>query len=107
MEKMTLILSNFASPESAMAISRILMQENLVTCVNMMSPHRAFYPWHGKIQEDTETAVYFKAPYDKKEALLKRLRQLHPYELPGLIVLEAEANADYALWLSTPQHYDQ
>jgi periplasmic divalent cation tolerance protein len=105
-EKMAVVLSNFASSQSAASVLRILMQEGICSCGNIFAPHRAFYYWDGKIQDEEETAVLFKAPFEKRDALLERLRALHPYDLPGLIVLDADVNADYALWLATPQAYD-
>ena len=103
MEKMALVLTNFASPQSARSVLRILMQEKIVTCGNIYAPHFSIYPWQGKIQEESETAVLFKAAWEHKDKLLERLRELHPYELPGLILIDAETNADYAAWLRNPE----
>ena len=99
MEKMMLVLSNFASPEAARSVVRILMQEKAITCANIFPPHFAIYPWNDQLHEDSETAVLFKGPWDKKDTLIKRLREIHPYELPGIILLDAETLPDYAAWL--------
>jgi periplasmic divalent cation tolerance protein len=99
MEKMALILSNFASPEAARSVVRILMQEQIITCANIYQPHFSIYPWQGKVVEENETAALFKGPWAKKDQIAARLRELHPYELPGIIVIDAEANADYVAWL--------
>lgn len=99
MEKMALILSNFASPESARSVVRILMQENAIACANIFQPHFAIYPWKDQLHEDSETAVLFKGSWDNKDKLIKRLREIHPYELPGIILLDAETLPDYAAWL--------
>jgi len=105
LEKMALVLSNFASPESARSVLRILMQEQIATCGNIFASHLAIYPWDEKIQEEQETAVLFKAAYKNKELLVKRLRELHPYDLPAIMVIETEANADYVAWLNNPNGY--
>lgn len=99
MEKMALVLSNFASPETARSVVRILMQEQIITCANIFPPHFAIYPWDGQIQEESETAVLFKGPWENRDRLIKRLRDIHPYELPGIILLDAETHPDYAAWL--------
>lgn len=99
MEKMALVLSNFASPESARSVVRILMQEQIIACANIFQPHFAIYPWNEQIQEQDETAVLFKAAWENKDRLLKRLREIHPYELPGIILIDADVNKDYADWL--------
>lgn len=99
MEKMALVLSNFASPESARSVLRILMQEKIVICGNIFAPHFSIYPWEDKIHEESETAVIFKASWDNREKLIARLREIHPYELPGIILLDAQTLPDYAAWL--------
>lgn len=100
MEKMALVLSNFVSQESARSIVRILMQEQIITCANIYPPHFAIYPWDGKIQEDNETAVLFKGPWSNKDKIIARLREIHPYELPGIILIDAQTLPDYAAWLA-------
>ncbi len=102
MEKMALVFSNFSSPESARSVVRILMQEKIITCANIFQPHFAIYPWDGKIQEETETAVLFKGPWDNKDKMISRLRAIHPYELPGIILIDAQTLPDYAAWLKQP-----
>lgn len=99
MEKMTLIMSNFASPESARSVVRILMQERTIACANIHQPHFAIYQWNDKVVEESETCVVFKAPWSKKDRLVTRLRELHPYDLPGIILLDAQTLPDYAAWL--------
>lgn len=102
MEKMALVLSNFSSPESARSVVRILMQEKIITCANIHQPHFAIYPWDDKIQEEPETCVLFKGPWSEKDRLVSRLRELHPYELPGIILIDAQTLPDYAAWLKNP-----
>lgn len=99
MEKITLIMSNFVSPESARSVVRILMQEQIITCANIHAPHFSIYPWKDKVVEESETCVVFKGAWENKDKLIKRLREIHPYELPGIILLDAQTMPDYAAWL--------
>lgn len=99
MEKMALVLSNFASPESARSVLRILMQEKIAACGNIFQPHFTIYTWKDKLHEENETAVLFKAAWEHKDRLIKRLREIHPYEQPGIILIDAETHPDYAAWL--------
>lgn len=99
MEKMTLILCNFVSPEAARSVARILMQEKTITCANIFQPHFSIYPWEGEIVEENETCVLFKGPLERREDIIKRIYDLHPYDLPGIISLDAEVMPKYAQWL--------
>lgn len=103
MEKMALVLSNFASPESAKSVARILMQEKSITCANIFQPHFSIYPWNGEIVEENETCVLFKGPWEKHESMIKRIRDLHPYDLPAIILLDAHAGPEYIAWLNGAQ----
>ncbi len=105
MQKIAVILSNFASQESAKTVAKQLMDENMITCANIMAPHYAIYPWDDQIQEEEETATLFKTPIEKQDALITRLRELHPYHLPPIIAYEAEASEEYVKWLNDPYNY--
>ena len=105
LEQIAVIFSNFSSQDSAKAVAKQLMDENLATCANIMAPHYAIYPWDEQIQEEEETATLFKTPIEKKDALVKRLREIHPYDLPPIIAYEAEATDDYVKWLNDPYNY--
>ena len=106
MEKMALVFSTFSSPESARSVVRILMQEKIITCANIMQPHFSIYPWEDKIQEESETAVFFTAAWDNKDRMIKRLREIHPYKLPGIILIDAQTLPYYAGWLKNPEGYE-
>lgn len=105
LEKIAVVFSNFETQESAKTIARQLMEEGLATCVNIMAEHFAIYPWDEQIQEESETAALFKAPIEKHDALIKRLREIHPYDLPPIISYETEAYEDYVRWLNDPYNY--
>lgn len=102
---MVFILSNFSSSASARSVSRILMQEQMITSVNIYAPHTSIHPWDGKLHEEPEVSAIFKTSLDRKVELMNRLRYLHPYDLPSIITLGAEANDDYVAWLGNPNGY--
>ncbi|MGE4014395.1 MAG: divalent cation tolerance protein CutA, partial [Alphaproteobacteria bacterium] len=42
-----------ASVEQAQSIGRVLVEERLAACVNVLAPMRSIYRWDGRIIEDT------------------------------------------------------
>lgn len=102
MEPIALIYTTFATQDDARGVLGQLIKEKLATCGNISHPHTALYPWKGKLQQEQEVAVYIKAPEAKRGKLIERLYALHPYELPCILVIEAEAIPDYAQWLEKP-----
>ena len=100
MESIGLVYSTFATQEDAKAALYTLMEDGLVTCANVSAPHTAIYPWKGKVCEEEEVAVLFKTPIDKVEPMISKLGDIHPYELPAIIQLDAKSLPDYAAWLA-------
>lgn len=103
MEKMALIYSTFATREDAVDALKTLMKQNLATCGNIAAAHTAIYPWNGEIKEEQETSMLFKTSQGNKDALINALREIHPYELPCIMDLGANATPEYTIWLGTPR----
>jgi periplasmic divalent cation tolerance protein len=59
----------------------------------------SYYRWKGAIEEDREQQLVMKTTPERVAALGARLRELHPYELPEFIVLDARASEAYGKWV--------
>lgn len=97
---MKIVLSN-ASPVEADSIARTVVEERLAACVNML-PVKSVYEWQGKIEVDEEVTLLMKVPAEGVEALKKRLRELHSYELPEIVALEVDLAGsldEYVEWV--------
>ena len=94
------VLSNFPSPEKAAEIGRILVEERLAACVNIVPQIRSIYRWKDAIQDEPETLVFAKTTAARAEALHKRLLAIHPYEVPEIIALPVSGgHAPYLAWV--------
>jgi periplasmic divalent cation tolerance protein len=58
------------------------------------------YRWKGSLEQEREQQLVIKTTVSRLAALEERLRELHPYELPEFIVLNAAASNAYAAWVS-------
>lgn len=65
-------------------ISNTLVNENLVACVNFF-PIRSVYKWENKINEDNEYGLFMKTRESLYGKVEKRLKELHPYEVPAIV----------------------
>ena len=65
-------------------ISNTLVNENLVACVNFF-PIRSVYKWKNKLNEDEEYALIMKTRESLYGKVEKRLKELHPYEVPAVV----------------------
>jgi periplasmic divalent cation tolerance protein len=86
--------------EAAIRIARALVEERLVACVNVVSGVRSVYRWEGAVQEDAEVLLVVKTRADRAGDLVDRVVELHPYELPEVLLLPAVGgNPPYLDWV--------
>ena len=77
-----------------------LVDERLAACVNALPPMTSFYRWKGVIEQELEQQIVIKTLRERVPALLSRLRELHPYELPEFLVVRADEGSDaYLAWI--------
>ena len=90
----------FADPAEAQRIGRQMVEEGLAACVNILQPCRSIYRWQGEVQSATETPALFKTTLDKADALIVRIKELHSYDVPAIVVWPIERlSADFGDWV--------
>jgi periplasmic divalent cation tolerance protein len=97
--ELALILTTLGADADAAALARTLVEERLAACVNVVPGMTSIYRWKGSVELEREQQLLIKTTAASVEALAARLRELHPYELPEFIVLEASASAAYGTWV--------
>lgn len=71
-------------------IAEALVGENLAACVNILPGVHSVYRWHGgAVEHADEVLLLAKTTRARMDALQARLLELHPYELPELLAVEA------------------
>jgi len=95
----SIVLTTLGADADAAAIARTLIDERLAACVNILPPMASVYRWQGKVEQDREQQMVIKTAQDRVRALQARLRELHPYELPEFLVLDATASEAYFAWV--------
>jgi len=87
--------------EPAAALARALVTEGLAACVNRLPGIRSVYRWQGAVHDDAETLLVVKSTRPAWPALERRIRELHPYDVPEVIALPVTAgSAPYLAWLA-------
>ena len=93
------IMTTVADLNQANSIAKILVEEKLAACVQTMPSMTSTYVWQGEICYDSEHLVLIKTLQTNYEALVSRLRSLHPYQTPEIIAIPAIAiDSDYLNW---------
>jgi periplasmic divalent cation tolerance protein len=94
------VLVTCGSEEEATKIANLLTEERLAACVNIISPVRSIYRWEGKIWDEKEWMLIIKTRKKRFEDLEKKVKSLHSYSVPEIIVLPiVKGSASYLKWL--------
>ena len=72
----------FADAEESERIGRIIVEERLAACVNILGPIRSIYRWNGAVESNEEVAAIFKTTDEQAGALITRIAGLHSYDVP-------------------------
>jgi periplasmic divalent cation tolerance protein len=95
-----IILTTIGSSADPAALARTLVEEQLAACVNVLPPMTSLYRWKGSVEEDQERQLVIKTLPARVEALRERLLELHDYELPEFLVLDATGSQAYLAWIA-------
>ncbi len=94
------VLSTCSSEEEAGRLARVLLDQRLAACVNVVPGVRSYYWWNGAIEEAGEFLLIVKSSRPLFERLSAALRQAHSYEIPEALALPVVDGApEYLSWL--------
>lgn len=86
------------SEEEAKRISDALVAQKHIACANIF-PMQSAYWWKGAVEQEGEWVSILKTTPEKHSEVEQLIEQLHPYEVPCIMKLEASANAAYEAWI--------
>lgn len=90
----------FANRDEAERVGRVVVQERLVACINILPPCRSIYRWNGKLEEVEEVPAILKTSSSKADVLIERIAELHSYDVPCITVTPIERLLrSYADWV--------
>lgn len=100
MTEMLMVWSTFPDEETAAKIVRVLVEERLIACANLTPGARSIYRWKDAVEDQREVVALMKTRKQDWSALLSRIHELHPYEVPEVVAVRMAAGAPkYLEWL--------
>lgn len=86
--------------ETAERLIETLVDERLVACGNIVPGLRSIFRWEGEIQREAEVLIVLKTVAARVPAVMERVPELHPYDVPEILVLPVEAgHGAYLEWV--------
>ncbi|MBS3122670.1 divalent-cation tolerance protein CutA [Candidatus Woesearchaeota archaeon] len=79
-------------------LSKILVAEKLIACANIHNIS-SIYEWNGKLQDDKEAVIIAKTTDKLAEKVMKRVKEIHSYEIPCILSFPAKGNKEYVEWV--------
>ena len=94
------VLCTCANHQDAFQIGSAVVQERLAACVNVLPGMQSIYRWKGNVEQCDEVLMVIKTMEQRFEILRRRLKELHPYEIPEIVALPiSDASEEYLAWL--------
>ncbi|MBB5021124.1 divalent-cation tolerance protein CutA [Desulfurispira natronophila] len=88
------------SREEARAIGKVLVEERLAACVNILGEIESMYWWEGEAQRDQEISLIAKTRSDLFAQLNQRVAEVHSYDCPCIVSLPiSDVNPPFLQWI--------
>lgn len=86
-QDVVVVMTNAPDLLLAKRIAHLLIEEQLAACVNIGTPILSVYGWKGEVEGAEEIPMMIKTTADKQQAMIERLVELHPYDIPEALVM--------------------
>lgn len=86
--------------DKAAELARLLVEEGLAACGNVVPGLRSIYRWEGKVHDEPEVLLILKTRAPLFEALRERVVAVHPYQCPEVLRVDVrEGHEPYLQWI--------
>jgi periplasmic divalent cation tolerance protein len=94
------VLSTCATEEDAEKLARLLVEDRLAACVNVVPRVQSYYRWKDAVESSAECLLVIKSSREVFPALCSALQKAHAYEVPEVLALPVVDGAEaYLAWL--------
>jgi len=86
--------------EEGKKIARILVENKLAACVNIIQNIFSIYKWKGNIEEDNEHILLIKTTDEKCDIIIQKISEIHSYNTPECIGFKIDKGSEkYLNWI--------
>jgi len=88
--------------KEAKKIGKKLVEEKIAACVNIIPKVFSYFYWKNKFESVTESILLAKCSKKNLEKLIKRVKELHSYELPDISAIEIKKGLkEFIEWVNS------
>jgi periplasmic divalent cation tolerance protein len=94
------VFTTTESKEDAQRIARVVVEQRLAGCAQVLGPIESTYWWQGEIETSGEWLCVIKSKREVYERLEQAILSVHPYEVPEILAVPVVAGSEpYLAWL--------
>jgi periplasmic divalent cation tolerance protein len=98
--QIALVLVTAPDVKVANKLIRIILQNRLAACANLIPQIESHYWWKGKIENSDEVLIIFKTTRPRLAEMEKCVLKNHPYDTPEFLALPVgSGNKKYLDWI--------
>lgn len=99
MEKCCVVSTAFANETDANNVINTLLENKIIACAQVINI-KSHYIWKDKVYHEPEILVLFKTQRKLYDLLESKIKEIHPYEIPEIIVVDIEKGLpSYINWI--------
>jgi len=88
--------------EESEKIARVLLDERLAACTNILPSIKSIYRGESDLEEDSESLLIAKTDTSKVEKIIEKVKSIHSYDIPCILAIPIiKGSDDYLKWLDS------
>ena len=99
MTDVVMVMTASDDAEHADRLARLLVDQRLAACVQVLAPMRSTYRWHGDVEQADEHLLLIKTTHARVAEVSDAIVEHHTYELPEITVVELRGSDVYLAWV--------
>ena len=105
MSEYVIVFVTTGSVEEAKQIAEVLVDQQLVACVNIVPEILSIYYWQGKVEKNTEAKMIIKTKSSLLNQLTQTVKNMHSYDVCKVTAVPIiSGNSDYLKWIDESVH---